>query len=757
MQAFGFDEENPGQATPLPPPEGGTASPKKDALVAREDTRGTHRPIPAAVSAAPNLVGLVNALRRRWPLALTLGILLGVTIGVSTWFLRPVTYTGRVSLRVEANPQGIVFPSQDGPRNFPDYQRNQMQLVKIRPVLNAALRKQELASLPIIREQVDPIDWLEKKIRADFPAPEILRIAITGDNQKDLVLLVEAVCAAYLEEVVYKENDAKLTRLSKLKEFHLRSEEDLRNKKNTLKDMAKRLGGVDAKVLGERQKLQDEYLQMLRKEMMAKRAKLQEAEAQLGLLIAKEKAVDKLNIPPEKLNALIMKDPVIEQNLKENGDLEKYLEAYRKRSPHPDQEPNYIRAIQKLDRNNKAIEARKEKVRPQLEKDWRASERDSVGDTKGWAADTVILLRNQVKDLETKHEEQARKVQDFGDNAVDMDFYQKEIDSLENLAKEIAKQKQVLEIEMDAPSRIKKLEDGIAVPNTTEAGRAWFAIMVGFGTLFGTVFGIAFLEFKARRVSHVEEVTQGLKIHLMGSLPNVPKRALAGSSAPRDVYWQNRLTESVDAIRTTLMNAARFEGLRVVMVTSAVGGEGKTLLACHLAASLARAGLKTLLIDGDMRRPAVHRLFGLPLPRGLAELLQGEIEPADATHTGLMDGLSVISAGQRDGRSGQALAGQRIREVLDQLRGSYDFIVVDSAPVLPVADSQLIGQHTDGVVFSIMRDVSRLPQVYAAYERLAVLRIRTLGAVVNGVSSGTYGSGDYYYIASTPAEPAPAG
>jgi Mrp family chromosome partitioning ATPase len=109
----------------------------------------------------------------------------------------------------------------------------------------------------------------------------------------------------------------------------------------------------------------------------------------------------------------------------------------------------------------------------------------------------------------------------------------------------------------------------------------------------------------------------------------------------------------------------------------------------------------------------------------------------------------VISAGQRDSRASQALAGQRMREVLDQLRPNYEFIVVDSAPVLPVADSQLIGQHTDGVVFSIMRDVSRLPQVYAAYERLSVLRIRTLGAVVNGISGGSYGAGDYYYIANS--------
>jgi Mrp family chromosome partitioning ATPase len=84
-------------------------------------------------------------------------------------------------------------------------------------------------------------------------------------------------------------------------------------------------------------------------------------------------------------------------------------------------------------------------------------------------------------------------------------------------------------------------------------------------------------------------------------------------------------------------------------------------------------------------------------------------------------------------------------DVLDGLRENYDFIVIDSAPVLPVADSQLIGQHADGVVFSVMRDVSRLPEVYAAYERLSVLRIRILGAVVNGAAGGAYGSSYYHY------------
>jgi capsular exopolysaccharide synthesis family protein len=219
------------------------------------------------------------------------------------------------------------------------------------------------------------------------------------------------------------------------------------------------------------------------------------------------------------------------------------------------------------------------------------------------------------------------------------------------------------------------------------------------------------------------------------------RRALSARSAGGlNRQWQNRLTESVDAIRTTLLSAARYEGLRRVMVTSAVGGEGKTLLSCHLAVSLARAGCKTLLIDGDLRRPSVHRVFNIPLGQGLSELLRGEVEPAGIANPGPIDGLSIITAGQSDSRAIQNLARDRIGAVLRQLSDSYDFVVVDSAPVLPVADAQLIGQHVDGVVFSVMRDVSRLPAVYAACERLALLRIRILGAVVNGTHGGIYQS-----------------
>jgi Mrp family chromosome partitioning ATPase len=96
----------------------------------------------------------------------------------------------------------------------------------------------------------------------------------------------------------------------------------------------------------------------------------------------------------------------------------------------------------------------------------------------------------------------------------------------------------------------------------------------------------------------------------------------------------------------------------------------------------------------------------------------------------------------------QAIARNGLRTIFETLEAHYDFVIVDTPPILPVADSLLIGQNVDGVVFSVMRDVSRLPQVYAAYERLAGLGAKMLGVVVSGVSSDSYRS-HYYTVAQT--------
>src|SRR5262249_35291811 len=139
----------------------------------------------------------------------------------------------------------------------------------------------------------------------------------------------------------------------------------------------------------------------------------------------------------------------------------------------------------------------------------------------------------------------------------------------------------------------------------------------------GVCFGVSWWEFRGRRIQTPDEVLTGLGMRVVGSVPALP-RNVAVPLLPEgggQTELEHSVLESIDGIRTLLLRESSVEATRVLMVTSAVSGEGKTTLATHLAGSLARAGRRTLLIDCDLRRPSIHQLFELPPQPGLSEVL----------------------------------------------------------------------------------------------------------------------------------------
>jgi succinoglycan biosynthesis transport protein ExoP len=222
-------------------------------------------------------------------------------------------------------------------------------------------------------------------------------------------------------------------------------------------------------------------------------------------------------------------------------------------------------------------------------------------------------------------------------------------------------------------------------------------------------------------------------------MPALSKRGKGGQGTHQnDRRLHSHFVESIDATRLVLLHTARLESLQVLLMTSAFGGEGKTTLSSHLAVNLATVGYRTLLIDADLRRPAVHKVFRQPRQPGLCEVLRGEIDVSEAVQAGPVDGLSLLLAGDSLGQPAKLLTQGGLGKLLPALRKQYDYVLVDSAPVLPVADSQCICQYVDGVILSVLRGVSRLPAVHAACERLGTLQIRLLGAVVQGATGDSY-------------------
>jgi capsular exopolysaccharide synthesis family protein len=171
----------------------------------------------------------------------------------------------------------------------------------------------------------------------------------------------------------------------------------------------------------------------------------------------------------------------------------------------------------------------------------------------------------------------------------------------------------------------------------------------------------------------------------------------------------------------------------VVIVTSAGEHEGKTTFASQLAASYARSGKRTLLLDGDLRHPNVHVALGLDLRSGLPELLRGEITTDEAVQPTGVEGLFAITGGSCDYTAITALSKPETAKTVALLRESFDHIVIDAGPVLAFTDVLLLGQMSDVAILATMRDRSRVPLVVAAVEKLRSVDVPVLGAVVNGV------------------------
>ncbi|MCI0682571.1 MAG: polysaccharide biosynthesis tyrosine autokinase [Gemmataceae bacterium] len=703
--------------------------------------RGSGAEPPSVLSTIPNLPGLLQAARRRWRISLALGMMAAGAAAAAVWFTQTEQFIARTLVHIAVNRPILIADTPDGRSDFNSYQRTQSAYVRSRLVLNAALRDPKVAGLQTLRGHLDPLGWLEERINVDFSvAPEIMRIAMTGEHPQELTAIVNAVREAYFKEVRRLEIDGRQKRLNKLSEIYAEVDQKLQDKRRMLNNLAEDLGSTkDTKVMLHTQEMYWKNLENLENELLQTRSKLLRTRMELDIQKGRD---PKAALSPKEIEEHVSKDKEVLSYERQIAELDSNLESLGQTARDPESEPAYKRMTAAREAAAKSMQARKEELRASLSKTVRESGANKAKDLKS----EIVIWEEQERWLADELDARLKSFKGLNKSRIDMEWLRDEIGLHDDLAKRMAGQRQLLQIEMQAPERFNLLEEAVAVPDKdTRIKRAG---MAGGGAFGLVILLIAFVEFRSRRVNNVDEIVRGLNLRLVGAIPAVPQRVRnqtgESPSNSKDVRWQSQLTESVASARTMLLHAAQAEGVKLIVVTSAVGAEGKTLTCSHLAASLARAGRRTLLIDADLRRPALQKLFNLPSQPGFSELLRGEVDLDAAIRATQVQGLSVMTAGNSDNRAVQALAQPILGETFRRLKEQYDFVIVDSAPILLVADSQVICQESDGVLFSVLKEVSRLPQIYAAYERLTALRARILGAVVNG-ADGPVSSSSYPY------------
>jgi succinoglycan biosynthesis transport protein ExoP len=680
------------------------------------------------------------------------GIFCAIAAAAAAWsLLPPPSYKARALLHISSIPPRVIFQTNESWIDYPTYQRNQLTYIKSRLVLTAALRSPEVARLRLDHQVADPLPWLEEKIQVRFDG-EILHISMDGADPDEVAILVNAVTDAYLKEVVYIETDDRRRRFERLKQVYGDFQSRLTERRDELRRLAEELGSDDRAM----NRLTHEMFMQRRSDRERERDAIQseilKSEAELTVRQARKvAAAGEIVIPDSIVDHYVRQDELVQQYQSEIESLQASYEAAKRLTVKPS-DPSRRNSYGSLVETRAALETRIQQLRPWWAEQLRKRALETYESDITMLQDRIAVLREQEKQLVSIVEGLSVETETIGRRTMDLGSLQDEIEHADTAAKKVGDEVAALDVELDAPPRVRLFEDA-TVPRLEDDKRPKLAGMAGLGTLALVLLGVSWNEFRARKIESVDEVIQSLGLPIIGTLPllNGPKSwRRVGRKDSTNREGPGLLVESIDAARTYLLHASRLEGIQVVMVTSASGGEGKTSLSCHLATSLARAGRRTLLIDGDLRRPAVHRLFDIPPEPGLSELVRGEAELDTTIQPTASTDLWILTAGRGDSLAVQALAREPVQAIFDQLRRHYDFIIVDTPPVLAVADALLIGQHVDAALCSILRDVSRVPLVYVTNQRLQTLGIRVLGAIMAGVSGDLYGT-TYHYAETASA------
>ena len=671
---------------------------------------------------------LLNCLRRRWMLAICMGLVAGVTTAGALWLLFPETSSATALFNVSSKKPSVLEHSGSEIREFEILQRTQLAYLKSHFVLYAAVRDPAIASLGILAGK-EPVEWLIEELSPSFQQnSEILSISLTGDSNQseDLRKLVDAVSDAYQKEVVFAEDQRRFVTRDALARSFTKLSDEIKGKMEQYNALAKELGVTpDARQ-------RDPESELLMREIadsMKTKADIEGrlAELQTDFLVIREQLKDP-RIIDEMVDEQLAADP--QMSIMNNELLGYQYQAAsqgsvmkRGRSREGDRLQKQINVLQQR------IAQYREQVKQQLLNDQKSRPDQALQAANREFQIRAGVLNSQRQTLEKAMQEKTEKLLAKGEQSVDLDVLAAELDQLNEIARDMNVKLESFDIEAVAEKRIRKIQDAIIIPGINASTRYTITTIGGLGAFALACFGIAYLEFCNRRLNGPEQVDEGLGIRVVGTLPALSASRVLDPDHP--IVAQ--LTESIDSVRTQLMHDSTSKRRQVVMVTSAVAMEGRTTVASQLAASLARAGRRTLLVDGDVRRPALHALFDVPLEDGLCEVLRAEVDVADVIRPTHAEGLWLLTAGYCDIDAIQALATEQIQPVFEKLRGEYDFVIIDGAPVLGMSDALIFGQYCDGAILSVRRDFSRMPKINETAHLLRSVGVRLIGSVVNGV------------------------
>jgi len=682
-------------------------------------------------------IGILTAFRRRWVPALMLGIPAALLAMAIVWELVPAKYESSAILKIQQYEQYIAFgDAKQRSSEFLTYRDTQKGFIKSRAVLTSALRDSRVAECRTIASIGYPVEWLMKELTVDEQiSPEFLKITLQGEYPEDLALIVNAVKDSYLNEVVYNERNQRIDSLRKAEESHREVDKRVRAAQLNIERLATHLGSVDPKMLIIEQGRIQQKIADLEKELRDLDGQVRNEEA----LQAQGLSGGLTGLDPNLLNVrgglrggsssapggaldFTQQWILIRQRITQ-------FESNTRNPNHPD-----LIALR--------------------EQEKQLSRMLNGGVTAGSSATSPAVPFSRMAHLSKLREGVLTEISAleklFNEKnlaMIDLEREQREIDPDVKLRELLAQQIREQEVELNAPDRISPVQDANVPEERQIKKKTQLSSMAGLAVLGSIVCGFTLFEWFSYRIGAATDISSEVGLRLIGAIPSPDRGGLLGLGifAGKVDYeeWNRAVTESMDVVRTFLMRHIDPSRPASILVAGASANEGKTTVSCQLAASLARTGKRVALVDCDLRRPSAHQLVGCQLGPGISELLRGESTLEDIRQQTQAPGLTFIGAGNVDQRVLQLLSIDGGRNLIQQLKSRFDFVIIDTSPLLFVAEPSMLAQNADIVLLATRKDYSRVQYVTQARDSLRSLQIPLLGAIMVGSDSDfqrqTYG------------------
>jgi polysaccharide biosynthesis transport protein len=698
---------------------------------------------PERQDSGAGLLRYVEVLKRRWRTILALWPLVLVPAVISVWLLVKVKYTATAQIEVRPSVGYVLYPTEDkSVASFDGMLTTQAELMKSQKVLRAALADPKLRRVPVALLNVpDPLAALRKVVTASsIRGSYIVQLNVQHEKPEEAKVIAGAVLAAYLANSGAAEEDQRNNTLERVRAERDRLEQEKKAKTAEINEAARVYGANDAKMFDLLRQSIEKYSEKTNEAYQQAKANVREIEGQLnrarGGVLPDAAPVQS----PSQMRDAIENDVMV-RTLRQQYEREAEHLAKLKQLGLTDQAKQVVDARERIEQLKSELSKERTRAAADIEKD-----REEMA--KGMASGVIKRLETQLKsaiELRDGFEKDVKTASDtgleLGRTSMKIQDLQRQLDSLDMQFGRADQRVQELETEKNRAPRIVVASEPEILPDGVKDNRVKFTAAALFGSLFFAL-AVAFLkDFLDPHVHGPDQVESGLGLRLLGLVPSL-------TDLREGRITEGEFAESYRLVRACLAVAGP-NGFspKSILATSAQACEGKTSLAVSLAASLAEAGNHVLLIDGDIQGPQIERALNLTSTRTLKDVLAGEATLDDAIVHSSMAHLDVLTARLNSNTARGVLNPRSALRLVREAVSSYEYVIVDSPPILGAADAVVWAEAVDGVILSSFVGQSNSNAMRMACHRLRGVGARILGAVMCNLSI----RGGYYSFSTSSA------